>query len=272
MVEACLAKTNMIEDTSNPAWYLDSGTSNHITGDKSVFSSLQNSQGQKVRSAGGHGHDVTGVGNVAIQLPSGEIQSINHVLYSPSICKNLLSIGFLTDKKMSLDFHDSECLIRNQHGTIIARAVREAGSRLYRLVGQTIHYCTEILVCNVISHDNTVTLWHKRLGHFHHQGMRRMMQTGAVKGLPNVRIGNFSCSSCIQGKQSRSKVPKNRTSVTSRPLELVHMDVCGPLRVKSLGGAVYFLTFIDDFSKKTWIYFLSHKNECLEKSKPFTGK
>lgn len=79
-------------------WYLDSKASNHILRDATIFSSLQPSTGTHVISAGGHSHDVTRIGNVAIRLPLGEIQKINHVLYSLGIKKNLLSVGFLSDR------------------------------------------------------------------------------------------------------------------------------------------------------------------------------
>ena len=85
-----LIKENTNGEGTNAAWYLDSGASNHTTGDRSVFSSLYDTRGQKLRSVGGRGHDVTGIGNVAIRLPSGEIQSINHVL-SPQVSSRVFS-------------------------------------------------------------------------------------------------------------------------------------------------------------------------------------
>ncbi|KAG0596955.1 hypothetical protein M758_UG298500 [Ceratodon purpureus] len=93
VINACLAEINLTKGTElGASWYLDLGASYHVTGDKSVFSSLQNSHGPQIRSAGGHGHDVTGIGNVAVILSSREIQRIAHLLYLPSICKNLLSV------------------------------------------------------------------------------------------------------------------------------------------------------------------------------------
>jgi hypothetical protein len=105
VVDAYLAEVNSLD--SNPlfnSWYLDLGTLNHIYGDKFVFSSLTSSSGTKVTSAGGHGHSVTGIGSIAIHLPNSEIQKITHVLYSPNIIKNLLLVGFLTNKGFRLEF------------------------------------------------------------------------------------------------------------------------------------------------------------------------
>ena len=55
----------------------------------------------------------------------------------------------------------------------------------------------------------------------------------------------------------------------SRTLELIHSDVCGPFRICSIGGAKYFVTFTDDSSRKIWIYFITHKNQVLEKFQQF---
>jgi transposase InsO family protein len=55
----------------------------------------------------------------------------------------------------------------------------------------------------------------------------------------------------------------------TKPLEIVHSDVCGPMRTTSSGGARYFVTYIDDFSRKVWVYLLKSKGECLEKFKEF---
>jgi hypothetical protein len=53
------------------------------------------------------------------------------------------------------------------------------------------------------------------------------------------------------------------------PLEIVYTDLCGLMQTPSLGGNIYFLTFIDDYSRKTWVYFLKHKSETFDKFKEF---
>ena len=92
-------------------------------------------------------------------------------------------------------------------------------------------------------------------------------------GGPNVRISNISCPSCIQEKQSRAKIPKKRTSrETSAVLELVHTDVRGPFKVKSLRGALYFLIFVDDFSRKTGYTSWGIRVSVLKSSGRFNKK
>jgi hypothetical protein len=277
VIDAYIAEVNNVESKSaSPSWYLDSGATNHVSGDSKLFSSLTAKQGTKITSAGGQGHDVIGIGNVAIRLPNGEIQKISHVLYSPGIMKNLLSVGFLTDKGYNLTFMRDKCIIKDPVGNLLATALRDARNGLYRLIGDTLLNCSETfhsstefaLSCTTASLSSS-DLWHRRLDHYHPQGLRRMISSHAVKGLSNIRISNNMCHSCLGGKQTRTSVPKERTNYTTQVLELVHTDVAGPFRVQSLGGSSYFLTFIDDFSKRTWVYFLRTKSECFDKFQSF---
>ena len=113
-------------------------------------------------------------------------------------------------------------------------------------------------------------LWHQRLGHFHTRGIQRMMASNAVTGLPHLHFSSIhGCNSCHLGKQARTKMPKTATHRASQILELVHSDVCGPFKINSTGGARYFVTFVDDFSRKLWIFFISQKSQVLEKFRHF---
>ena len=67
------------------------------------------------------------------------------------------------------------------------------------------------------------------------------------------------------GKQVKSKHPSVTEVQTSRPLELLHIDLMGPTRIQSLGGKRYILVVVDDFSKYTWVVLLRDKAEALEK-------
>ena len=73
----------------------------------------------------------------------------------------------------------------------------------------------------------------------------------------------------MAGKQTRVSFKKHPPSRKSELLELVHSDVCGPLKVNSFSGALYFVTFIDDCSRKLWVYALQRKGQVLEKFKEF---
>ena len=89
-----------------------------------------------------------------------------------------------------------------------------------------------------------------------------------VKGLPIIHEQSNTCEDCITSKHHRDNFPTS-TYRAKEQLDLVHTDPYGPMQTQSIGGSFYFLTFIDDFSRKTWIYFLRHKSETFSKFKEF---
>jgi transposase InsO family protein len=111
-------------------------------------------------------------------------------------------------------------------------------------------------------------LWHERMGHIGEKGLRAMQRKGMVEGFPECGLEVDFCEHCIYGKQSRVRFPSGATRENGI-LELVHSDVFGPVTVPSLGGSLYYVSFIDDFSRKTWIYFLRKKSEVFERFKEF---
>jgi hypothetical protein len=93
-------------------------------------------------------------------------------------------------------------------------------------------------------------LWHKSMGHIGEKGLRDMNNTGMVEGFPECGLEVDFCEYCIYGKQIRVRFP-SRVTRENGILELVHYDVFGPITVPSLGGSLCYVSFIDDFSRKT---------------------
>lgn len=94
-----------------------------------------------------------------------------------------------------------------------------------------------------------------------------LQQKEMVKGLPPMKELANSCECCIITKQHRDSFPKSMSRRAHSTLELIHIDLCGSMQTQSIGGSYYFLTFIDDFSRKTWVYFLCQKSETFDKFK-----
>ena len=93
-----------------------------------------------------------------------------------------------------------------------------------------------------------------------------------VEGLPRVGNSCDKCEACILGKQHRLPFNSRNSRRTRFPLELVHMDLVGPMQVTSIGGSTYFMTFIDDFSHRTWVYFLKSKSKAFDKFLEFKAQ
>ena len=89
-----------------------------------------------------------------------------------------------------------------------------------------------------------------------------------VEGMSNCSLDFDFCEHCLYGKQNRVRFPSGATRAEGI-LQLVHSDVFGPVSVPSLGKSVYYVSFIDEFSRKTWIYFLRKKSEVFDRFKEF---
>ena len=120
-----------------------------------------------------------------------------------------------------------------------------------------------MLECN-----NESWLWHLRFGHLNFQSLENISKRNLVNGLPHIHHSDQLCEACIFGKNHRIPFVKEHWHAKF-PLELVRTDVCGPMNISSVGGNKYFLTFIDDFSRKTWIYALKSKDEVFHCFKIF---
>ena len=115
--------------------------------------------------------------------------------------------------------------------------------------------------------------WHKRLGHANFELMNDMCKNELVIGLPQLKFIKYKpCDACQKGKQSKSSFKLKNVVSTSRPLKLIHMDLFGPTRVASLSRMHYAYVLVDNYSRFTWICFLSHKNDVFKASKNFTKR
>ncbi|CAJ2647569.1 unnamed protein product [Trifolium pratense] len=112
-------------------------------------------------------------------------------------------------------------------------------------------------------------LWHYRMGHLNFKDLTVMQRQNMVTGLPKIEMPEEMCEDCIQSKQHRHSFSKDALSKTKSVLEVVYSDVCGPMQVDSIGGNKYFVSFIDDFSRKMWTYLISKKSDVLDVFKKF---
>uniref|UniRef100_A0A2N9G064 Uncharacterized protein n=1 Tax=Fagus sylvatica TaxID=28930 RepID=A0A2N9G064_FAGSY len=110
------------------------------------------------------------------------------------------------------------------------------------------------------SEDDDTLLWHMRLRHMSERGMRELHKRNLLAGIRSCKL-DF-CKYCVMGKQYRVFF-KTATHNTKGKLDYVHSDIWGPVRVASKGGGQYFMSFIDDYSRKVWVYFLKNKSDAF---------
>ena len=111
---------------------------------------------------------------------------------------------------------------------------------------------------NAIEKKISTELWHNRLGHMSEKGMQVLTKKSLLPGIEGTTLE--TCDDCLAGKQYRISFKRPSHSTKSNVLDIVYSDLCGRMKVKTLSGALYFLTFIDDHSRKVWAYAFRSKN------------
>jgi hypothetical protein len=144
-----------------------------------------------------------------------------------------------------------------------ARVIGTREGRLYRLLERN----DEALVHDEV---NPSELWHRRYAHLNYQALPFLEKM--VEGIPELQSTHEGiCRGCALGKNV--KKPFSSSNNRSKEiLDLIHSDVCGLMPVKSLGGSLYYVTFIDDYSRKTWLYLLKTKDEVFNKFQEFKAE
>ncbi|WRX26832.1 GAG-pre-integrase domain - like 10 [Theobroma cacao] len=122
-------------------------------------------------------------------------------------------------------------------------------------------------VCLVANAENDSWLWHRRLEHVSLHTMSKLIKKNLVAGLPELKFENYRiCDACQLGKQVRTSFKSKKTVSIARPLELLHIDLFGPISTTSLRGKSYGFVIVNDYSRYTWVYFLAHKNDAYQPS------
>jgi transposase InsO family protein len=195
------------------------------------------------------------------KLDSGTAMRMKDVLYVPGLTKNLLSISSLDKKGIKVAFIDGEVLMWLKVKTIedaVVIGTKEDG--LYKLKGHLDATLTH-------STKSPCELWHRRLAHIKYKSLPYVSKV--VTDLLEFKVDHEGvCKGCAQGKNINNPFPKsnNKAEVI---LDLIHSDVCDPIPSTSLRGYVYYVSFIDDYSHKTWVYLLKSKDEVLRNFKEF---
>jgi hypothetical protein len=180
-------------------------------------------------------------------------------------------VGKFADEGHYTLFGPKKCWIFTKHNPnqVLLIGTRSHSNSLYRLNtslrGRTSSPTIANATANILqTAPSTTELWHGRIGHLNYQSLYHLSKLNMVTGLPPLSLLKTTCEPCILGKQHRTDIPKISKPPISEILQLVHSDLCGPLPHKSMTGSRYILTFIDHFSRYSWVYFLNTKSEIFE--------
>ena len=242
---------------SKNEWILDSGCSYHMCPNRDLFSTYESCNGGIVLMGNNAACDVVGRGTIRIKMHDGIVRTLTNVRHVPDLKKNLISLGTL--EALGCKYTAEGGVMKVSRSALIVMKACRSGS-LYILQGTTV--TGSVAVSSSSLSDSDITkLWHMRLGHMSEKGLSILSKRGLLCGQSTGPL-DF-CEHCIFGKQKRVSFTSPAVHKTKGTLDYIHSDLWGPAQVQSKGGARYMLTFIDDYSRKVWVYFLKHKNDVF---------
>ncbi len=248
-------------------WYADSGATQHMSGQRSLFRNFVPVKPNTwfVNGIGGARLQVLGHGQIVFKAKvngSEHSVSVSMVLYVPNIGTNLLSIAAVTEVRITVHFIESFVKFNRNDQTVIVG--ERIGRNLYHLAitatkpVETAYFMTPAAP--------SLAVWHQRFAHVSCRKIAKMAAQHLVNGLTiqaNSAIPSHPCPGCMAGKMERSPFPTGRTRAVQIG-QLIHSDVCGPMHVETPGGAKFFVMFTDDYSGFRAVYFLKYKSEVAD--------
>jgi len=243
---------------SDPNWYHDTGSTNHLTPELSNLNlrAEEYTGSEQIKVGNGQGLDIHHTGLASLPSPNHTftLQSLLHV---PQIEKNLISVNqFTKDNHVFIEFHPYCFRVKDLHtGTLLLQGPSKGG-----LYPWPTSLPPRLSSHALVSEKVSLAQWHHRFGHPAFKIVRRVLLSKQLPVLPNKPTS--VCSACQQGKSHRLHFPTS-TSVSTRPLSLLFMDVWGPAPFLSSMNKRYFLHIVDDYSKYSWIYPLEQKSDVL---------
>lgn len=204
-----------------------------------------------------------GKGTIRVETKKGT-KFIHDVLLIPDLEQNLLSFGQLVEHGYAVHFEANSCTIHNRNAKQVVAKIQMEKNQSFPL---TFNYARNVALK---AHTNDESwLWHRRLGHLNFHSLKVLHQKNMVQGLPSIEEIHDVCEGCALGKHHRQPFPKGVAWRAKEMLELVHTDVCGPMRTPSHAQNKYFILFIDDYTRMTWVYFMRERSEVFTIFKRF---
>ncbi|KAI3513963.1 hypothetical protein L1887_12232 [Cichorium endivia] len=249
-------------------WIVDSGCSNHMTGEHKKLKDPVSYGGSRVVVIADNSRlKIANVGDVVFRPENNsEELKLEHVYHVPGMKKNLLSVSQLASAGHYVLFGPEDVKVFTEFESPSQPILKGCrADSIYVMSAETAYV-------EKTKRNQNVDLWHMRLSHVSFDKLDMMMKKQMVRGLPQLEVRkDVVCAGCQYGKAHQQ--PFERSGYTSKaPLELVHSDVFGPVKKPSVKGMKYMVTFIDDYSRYVWVYFMVEKSEVFAKFKEFKAE
>lgn len=180
---------------------------------------------------------------------------LQNAIYVPELRNNLLSVSSVTDKGYTVKFEKNRATVHRKDGSIALTATKH--NHLYVIDEKAEH------TAFVSEQDDNLIRWHQRYGHLNIKDLKKLRNNMVCGMNLKSNANEIKCEICAKCK-IHAQPHKPSTHRETKVLGLVHSDICGPMKTESLGGAKYFVTFIDDCSRYTETVMLRRRSDVLQ--------
>ena len=201
--------------------------------------------------------EISHIGHTTVRTPTRDLH-LKNILHVPDAAKNLISAHRLsTDNHTFLEVHPTFFLVKEQgtRKTLLRGRCRQG---LYPVSSAPFSSSKQAFGANKLP----VERWHSRLGHPSSTIVRHVLSHNNIPFSSSELNKEGVCDACQMGKSHQLPYPSSN-SVSKAPLEQIFFDVWGPAH-DSINKKNYYVSFIDDYSKFTWIYLLKHRSEVFK--------
>ncbi|GJW57072.1 integrase, catalytic region, zinc finger, CCHC-type containing protein [Tanacetum coccineum] len=243
-------------------WIVDIGFSKHMTGDQSLLENFVEKFMGTVRFRNDYFAAITGYGDYV----QGNI-TVCYVYYVEGLGHNLFSVGQFYDGDLKVVFCSNTCYVQNLEGDDLLTGAHE--SNLYTISIFDMAASSPVCLMSKATSGKS-WLWYRRLSHLNFGTINDLTKHNLVDGLPKFKYGkDHLCFAYERGKSKKASHPPTLVPSNHSKLEVLHMDLCRPMRVASINEKRYIRVIVDDYSRFTWVYFLHTKDETPEIIKNF---
>jgi len=222
-------------------WLLDTRATYHIYPRREWFSSLEKLDNNVVIIGNDAACQMIEISTVRIKMFDGVVRDLTDVRYVTQMKKNIISVGAVETKGLNVTLENG--ILKVMKGSLVVmKGIRDRN--LYYLKGSTF---TGSLTASVVSDVDATQLWHMRLSHAGEEPMQALVKQGLLKGTKTCKLKFFK--HCVLGKKTKVKfgitIPR-----TIEILDYAHIDIWGPFKNAFLGGKHYFVSLVDDYSRR----------------------
>ena len=257
-------------------WLAGSGSTNHISNRRELFSSYELTPEATVHGVGGKITQVVGRGTVNLTAQIGTRKRtlrLEKVNYIPSNKYNIFALGRWDSQGRRYQASNGELILYNRQNAPVLKG-RKIASNVYKFIltptDAPLTNKNQIYTFSCKEAKQTWETWHRRFGHVSYKGLKKLFQERLLDGFTvDQNTPTPDCTSCTEAKQSVKSFGTRTESTRKNKGELTHIDLWGKYDVTSINGHQYYLLLVDDATRYVTVYFLKGKHEAAQHVKNY---